>query len=136
MPIISFWGRTHSGLVYMARIIEGDAVPLPLPVATDTVDVYAQNGYVSTASPVDIGGGLFIFDIKGDYGDPILHNSNLDILYDKIDGKLRVLVFSFEGGFIPSGQSLVLSVPGQVSLHSAELATFNGAMITSELHLK
>jgi hypothetical protein len=127
---------TVADLVYMIRVIVGDALPLPLPAVHDTVDVYAQNGYISFDSPVDIGAALFVFDINGNYGDPILYNDDMDILYGEKDGKLRVLVYNIGEGYLPSGQSLVLSVPGAVLLNSAELATFNGAMIESTNHLK
>jgi hypothetical protein len=121
---------TIADLVYLVRYITGDAVIYPSPV-TGEVHVRFRSGIVGIYSPVDLGAALFVFRIQGEPNPPILEIPGMDLRYAVRGNELRVLVYCIGDGYIPAGRNQVLNVGRNLDLISAEVATYEGAMIES-----
>jgi subtilisin family serine protease len=129
-------------LVYLIRIITGDALPFPklAPYAQNaeaglTVD---QTGLVvSTNSPTDIGAGYFLVESTGyEFGEPYLTNgaSGMTLKYHEEDGALKVLVYSMEKGRrIAAGTGNIFAVSlqgeGTIALNEVQLCDYYGNML-------
>lgn len=131
-------------LVYLIRIIVGDAMPFPKPVAGDHgVIVRTETGdgvmSVNLNTEFDLGAGLFVFDYDGinPYTPELAEVApGMDILYDIGASEIRVLVFGMErNAMINSGNSQVLRIPyagnGSLQLKEIEFATYEGGAIES-----
>ncbi len=133
-------------LVYLVRVIVGDAVPYPKPIPeSDVVSascIQRQNeATVTVNSARDIGGVLMTFSGDGVINAvPVLADNaaNMDMKYGVLDGNLRVLLFSMKpGGKIPAGAAdlITLSVPEgvEVKLVDIEMADYYGRTLTTAL---
>lgn len=129
-------GQTLSvgDLVYLIRVITGDALPFPkLAPFSATADIKVVNGSVSTTSSEDIGGVYMTFNVNGAY--TVVNHSGMEVSYAESDGVLRMLVFS---GFtdmsnsIPAGYNELVTVTG-AELVSAEVADFNGNLMNTRV---
>lgn len=125
-------------LVYLVRIIIGDALPYPKPLPGSAMNVTAQmvNGelVVNYDATVDAGAVLMVFDITGDAGTPIVGNgaSNMDLVYGMDNNQLRVLVYNIGSNAISAGQHTLVTVPIQnAELVSVEVSDYNGATMES-----
>ncbi len=121
-------------LVYLVRVIIGDALPYPKPILGSSMDVTAQmvNGdlVVNYDATVDAGAALLVFNITGDAGTPIVGDgaSNMDIVYGMDNNQLRVLVYNIGSNAITVGQHTLVTIPVQnAELVSVEVADYNGA---------
>jgi hypothetical protein len=133
-------------LVYLIRVIVGDAVPYPkvLPQAGDaavTLQLNHSAGAVAVNSPVDIGGAYFEFVYSGyDIGEPHLINgaSNMTLKYAAEGGVLRVVVYSLDRGVkIPAGIENIFAIPisgeGAITLSNVELSDYYGNIVTARI---
>jgi len=134
-------------LVYLIRVIIGDALPYPKPIlpGEETVDVglSLSNGHTSVTfdSPQDIGAALLIFDYNGTPPENISLSgdaSGMDMKYGYLDNTLRVLVFSLdEGDMIQSGISDVIDIQpaedGTIELIEVEVVDYYGQMLKGEI---
>ncbi len=129
-------------LVYLVRIITGDAPPYPklTPYATEasvSTSVNHSAFGVSTNAPVEIGGGYFVFEYSGfDIGEPHLINgaSDMTLKYSDADGILKVLVYSMEKDVrIPAGTESIFAVPisgnGTIELAETQLSDYYGNLL-------
>jgi hypothetical protein len=126
-------GRTMmlSDLIYLIRVIQHDATPLPkLGPSSDIANVVVSDGRITVECASAIGGLLFEFDGKVN---PTLLNTDMELLSK--DGK--VLVWSSEGNSINAGASEILSVTGAqlvsviaVDREGRDLATTINAKVT------
>ncbi len=121
---------TVGDLVYLLRVIVGDAVPFAKvsPFAA-TTDVTMQNGVLSTSSSDAIGAMYLTFDIDGAYS--IQSNTTMKVEYVERDGKLHVLVWSGLDNLsnaIPYGTNQLLTVTG-AELSSVEVADYSGSLM-------
>jgi hypothetical protein len=121
---------TVGDLVYLVRIITGDALPYPkLAPFASTVDVEVVNGMVTTSSSEDIGGLYMTFNVGVDYN--VISHTDMEVLYNERDGQLHMLVYS---GFdtptnaIVAGESELVTVVGG-ELASVEVADYNGNLM-------
>ncbi|MFW9842580.1 MAG: FlgD immunoglobulin-like domain containing protein, partial [Candidatus Thorarchaeota archaeon] len=144
-------------LVYLIRVIVGDAPPYPKPRIEDevlaaTCTQRAGEASVRIESTGDIGGVLMVFDgenIESVIPTPGDDAGNMEMKYGWLAGNLRVLLYSMKpGGKIPSGTAelvrLQLPADGTVELVEIEMADYYGRELTTavsnpalpkELHL-
>jgi hypothetical protein len=115
-------------LVYQVRIIVGDALPYPKPIPETPVTISAQGGTIMYDSPVDVGAALLTFQVNGDIGAPQLGSgaATMDMKYAREGGELRVLVYNIGSEMIAAGEDVLVTIPGQVELTGAEVATYDG----------
>ncbi|MDD4051462.1 MAG: FlgD immunoglobulin-like domain containing protein [candidate division Zixibacteria bacterium] len=130
-------------LVYLIRIITGDALPYqkPLPDAVAaSVNALVNHSAVgvSTTSATEIGAGYFVFEYSGlEIGQPQLINgaSAMSLKYGNENGMLKVLVYSLEKGVtIPAGVENVFVIPihgeGSIRLTAVQLSDYQGNPLT------
>ena len=117
---------TVGDLVYLVRIITGDELAIPkLSPYANTVDVTYGN-VVSSNSAVDLGAALFVFDGAADVE---LLADGMEFKSDVVDGQTRVLVWSDGTTRIPSGNSNIFSVNGDVTLVDVEISDYYGNLM-------
>ncbi len=145
---------TVADLIYMIRIITGDAQPFPADpgspklapyASTATASLRIEDGraVVSTTADVDLGGAFLVFR----YSDlqpqrPILTDdaSPLKISSRASSGEMRVLVspeMTGKAGAISSGSTDLLDIPfegeGSIELTEVQFSDANGAILSSEI---
>lgn len=117
---------TVGDLVYLVRIITGDAPAYPkLSPYSNTVDISYGN-VVSSNSAVDLGAALFVFDGAAEVE---LLADGMKLKADVVDGQTRVLVWSDGTTRIPSGNSDILTVNGDVTLVDVEISDYYGNLM-------
>lgn len=118
-------------LVYLIRVIIGDATPLPKLTPGEPVR-FASNGTdISLASASPLGGALFVFD--GQVSPTLAENASaMEMKVGYLDGTTRVLVYPNlqSGGTIPQGD--ILHVDGGANLVEIEASDAQGAMVEVE----
>ena len=118
-------------LIYLIKVIVGDAIALPKLTPGDPVKFTTNGVDVSLASETAIGGALFVFD--GEITPRLADNANhMELVYGYTEGMTRVLVH----GGLTRGESVstgaVLQIEGNANLVSIEAADANGAIIEVE----
>jgi VWFA-related protein len=130
---------TVSDLVYLVRIITGDAAPLAKPVPGSNVALRSQAGdetiAVSYMSTDDIGALVMTFEVSGVPGAPIPSDAlhEMEIAYNVENGLMKVLVFDIGTGALPAGEGHLLTIPvsGSAELVSVEAADYLGRPMSS-----
>jgi hypothetical protein len=141
---------TVADLIYLIRIISGDAQPFPptpkrSPYVNEGEASFRLDGgrlILSTSSPVELGGVLLVVRYSGmAMGQPSLLDaaSGMRLRADARAGESRILVYpDWEGAntAIASGTNEIVSVPvigdGQVEITEVQLSDRNGsAMLAS-----
>jgi len=117
-------------MVYIVRIITGDANPHIKPLPETPVLITLKNGAVDFQSPMNLGAFFLKFDITGEIGTPALGDgtSGMDIKYLINDHELRVLIYNIGFEYITAGEHTAVVIPytGNISLIDAEAATYDG----------
>ena len=117
-------------LVYLLRVVVGDALPFPkLTPFTATAQVAVQNGTLSTTSSDAIGAMYLTYNIEGAVS--VKSNTSMMVDYAERDGKLHVLVWSGldnKTNAIPYGTNELLTVTG-AELNSVEVADYYGNLM-------
>jgi hypothetical protein len=132
-------------LVYLIRIITGDANPFPedgegkIAPFADAADVsYSvdENMVIRTHSPVDVGAAAFVFHHTGvEVGMPVLAEEagEMTIRSADQDGEFRVLVYSMENNSIEAGTYDLFTVPtigeGFIELVEVQFSDAKGNML-------
>ncbi len=117
---------TVGDLVYLIRIVVGDALPFPkLSPFANSVEVVSGDVVVSKSNS-DIGAALFVFDGAGD---ATLLADGMKIKSDVVDGQLRVLVWSDNTNRIPAGTNDLIAVSGDISLIETSFSDYNGNLM-------
>jgi hypothetical protein len=117
---------TVADLVYLIRIVVGDALPIPKEVVPLAVRyTHDQQGVMSVKDEVQIGAAFVV--VSGETT-PVLLADNMELLYAYDGANTRVLVWSreahsFTGDF--------LNVQGQVIV--LDMATFEGQPVALEV---
>ncbi len=142
-------GQTLSiaDLVYLVRIIIGDAPAIPKKIVGDntafgTCTQAGSEATISVASDQDIGGVLLVLNCEGGLpGEPILAEGaeGMEIKSGWLNGSLRVLIYSFEaGGMIKAGENdlIRIQVPdgGRVELVEMQLADYYGRVLDGHIN--
>ena len=119
-------------LVYLIRIISGDAQPYAkLSLFAQDVDVRFDGKVVATESNVKIGAVLLTFKVGEDI--KVTNLTNLTLNQSLVAGELKVLLYDISTKSISSGLSEVVRIEGQAELVTAEVADYDGNMLTSKL---
>ncbi len=139
---------TVADLVYLIRIITGDAIPYgpsgeykinpyanAMDVNTEMVD---GNLVITTSSSTDLGAGHLVFHYTGlTVGAPET-NTGLDVKSNAANGELRVLVYSMEHNTVGAGVTEFVTIPvegnGTIELVNAEFSDEIGNLITVNTH--
>ncbi len=130
---------TVGDLVYLIRIIIGDADPIP------KVTPYVEELIVSTNHDADaisvtteavstIGAALFVYDISGDLvlDEPQLFPDaeGMDLMWTVENGELKMLIYNIGTNMIPTGVNDLVKIPcrgdGQLNLIRAEVVDYQG----------
>jgi hypothetical protein len=142
---------TVADLVYLIRIITGDAQPMPpggypkfVPYATDAnamVNVGSDRITVTTTSSVDLGGAVLTFRYSGlTVGDAALTDaaSQMVVKSSTNRGELRVLVspsMTVKGARIAAGTNQIVTIPtsgqGTIELVNVEMSDAQGALLNT-----
>jgi hypothetical protein len=133
-------------LVYMIRVIIGDASPYPKPVphgSEATVSMLINHTAASIAidCPVNIGAARFVIAHSGyEIGPPHLINgaSDMSLKYSNENGYLKVLIYSFEQhARIDAGTHHIFSIPidreGSMTLVDVEMSDYFGNVIKTTI---
>jgi hypothetical protein len=119
-------------LVYLVRVIIGDALPYPKPMPNSVMNVAAQmvDGQlvVNYDAAYNVGAALLQFDVNGTAGEPVA-NVDMDLKYGFDGSKLTVLIYNIGSKSIPAGKDMLLSIPieGTANLINVEAADYSGA---------
>jgi hypothetical protein len=132
-------------LVYLVRVLIGDADPYPKKIVDDNTVIGSctQSGSeatVSVNSSRDIGAALLVFDCRGgSCGDPVLAEDaeNMEMKFGWMNGNLRVLIYSFEaGGKIAAGDRDLVTIPvpdgGKLEMVEMDVADYYGRVLNAE----
>lgn len=113
---------TVADLVYLIRIIVGDALPYAGNIAkltpTDLINV-GFNGDMVTLTGTDVRAALFVFDreITPTLADAANH---MTIRHGYMNGQTHVLVYNMDHGVLSAGD--ILNIEGETNLISVEAA--------------
>lgn len=127
---------TVADLVYLIRILTGDAQPFPKVVPGDVKVEFATtrtaDGYsIQGNAGVDLGGALMVFKTTGTVSDvrTVGTASDMNVKFNQEGGQLRVLIYSHERGMkIDAGQSPVLNIvtDGNLTLVDGDASSYDG----------
>jgi len=113
-------------LVYLIRIIVGDALPYAKLSPSDPIKVGFNGSVVDLDANTEVGAALFVFD--NEVVPTLADNaSHMDIKYGFVNGTTRVLVYSMEYGALGAGN--VLNIEGNANLIDVEAADYYGAPV-------
>jgi hypothetical protein len=126
---------TVGDLVYLVRIILGDALPFPklAPFANDA-NINVVNGLVSTEAASEIGGLVMTFAVNGSYN--VISHTDMEVLSAESNGELKVLVYSGTQNLsnrISAGTNDLFTVTGNVELKNVEVSDYNGSMLNARV---
>lgn len=137
---------TVADLVYLIRVMIGDASPYPKPgPAVPDVSVRMSTdrdmAVIAVNSPEDIGAGYFEIDHSGgDVGEPRLLDGaeHMSLKYSDRDGVLRILVYSLKKDVkIDAGNTALVAVPltGEESVvfGDVQLADYFGNVLQARI---
>jgi hypothetical protein len=151
---------TVADLVYLIRVITGDATPIvgdllgggpKVAAVVGTINVMsAQQGSnvrVSTSSDVEMGAGLFVFNYTGSdivSVSAVGRASDMNVKWEAANGELRVLVLpqmgkTFGRQQVSAGTGEILNITthgANVELVSVEAASFMGGVLEADVSAK
>ncbi len=113
---------TVADLVYLIRVIVGDALPLPKSVPGGGPVQFSTRGD-AISSDVELGAAVFVFEGNVDV---ILHSVGMTIKTGLIDGNTHALVYSIDGNTAAAGE--IVSSTG--ALISVEASDINGVLLS------
>jgi hypothetical protein len=129
-------------LVYLVRVIQGDALPYPkLTPGADNMAVNTQlidnRMTVSYSATTEAGAALLTFSVNGEAGVPVLEAgaNGMDVVYSVNGNEMRVLVYSHENGAIASGSNTLLTIPvnGDMELTGVDVADYFGSSMDASV---
>jgi hypothetical protein len=132
---------TVADLVYLVRVIQGDALPYPKPAPGATFGVSTQkiadNVTVNVNTTDAAGAALFVFNVTGEVGAIELSDGvNMQIATGLDNNELRVLVYNIESSAsINSGSLMTIPVSGSLDLVEVEAADYNGAVMNTTMRV-
>jgi len=114
-------------LVYLIRVIVGDALPIAKMVPGDPITVAYNGDVVDLRGTTDVGGLRLVFDgeVIPSLADQASH---MQIKYAHVDGRTNVLLYSMDHqGYLTAGTAL--NIEGQANLIDVEASDYFGAML-------
>ncbi|TFH55482.1 MAG: T9SS type A sorting domain-containing protein, partial [Candidatus Zixiibacteriota bacterium] len=123
---------TIGDLVYLIRVISGDALPYARlsPFAQD-VNVRFDGQVVATESNVNIGAVLLTFKVGENF--KVTNLTSLTLGQSLTAGEVKVLLYDISTKSIGSGLRELVRIEGQAELVAAEAADYYGNILTSKL---
>jgi hypothetical protein len=129
-------------LVYLIRVLQGDAQPYPKP-GVDNLAIRTQlqtdKMAVSYTATTNLGAVWMRFEFTGNVGAPILGDgaANMDMKYSVNGNELNVLVFDIGPNAIASGEHALVTIPvtGDITLAEVDAADFNGNTVNISTHI-
>ncbi len=122
-------------LVYLLRVIVGDALPFPkLAPFANTASV-SFNGTFSTEANVEIGGVYATFKTNGAYS--LTSNSSMKVESAESDGMVKVLVYAGLDNMtnrIDAGSNALFTMNGDVELVDVQVADYNGNLLNTRIN--
>jgi hypothetical protein len=127
-------------LVYLIRVIQGDASPYPktdpaaenIAIKTQLIDNKMNVAYTSAT---DLGAVLLRFNVTGSVESVTLGNgaSQMDVRYSVNGSELNVLVYSMSSVAIEAGSNTLVSVEttGDIKLTEIDAADFYGNVMST-----
>ena len=134
-------------LVYLIRVIQGDASAYPKPTpGADDINVATQliggNMAVTYDATANVGAMLMIYEINGTVGEPTLAEgaAGMDLDYRADGNELRVLIYNSAESApasILAGKHSLVSIPveGDLELKSIEAADFFGSSMNASVRV-
>ncbi|MEW5993365.1 MAG: T9SS type A sorting domain-containing protein, partial [Candidatus Zixiibacteriota bacterium] len=134
-------GQTLSvgDLVYLIRVIVGDAdpIPKPTPYADELILSTTPEGdviTVTTDAVGSIGAALLVYDIAGHVipgtPQPGAQAAGMQLKYSIENGELRVLLYDIGKHMVQPGKNHIIDIPfsgdGRLTLKSAEIVDYQG----------
>jgi hypothetical protein len=131
-------------LVYLIRVIQGDAPPYPkVDPGVETIELQTQLvgnrmtvGY-NALNPV--GAVLMRFEIAGEVGIPELGAgaSNMDLKYSVNGNEMNILVYNIGNEAIKAGENVLVTIPvtGDMTLTEVDAADFYGNTLSYTAHI-
>jgi hypothetical protein len=124
-------------LVYLVRVIQGDAPPYvkdgaaaPLAVRTQLMN---QQMTVSYTAGENVGAAFLRFEFDGTIGDLKLGDgaAGMDVKYGVDGNQLNVLIYNLKSGAIASGDHVMMTidVKGDMKLTQVDAADYYGSMM-------
>jgi hypothetical protein len=124
---------TVGDLVYLTRVITGDALPFgKLTPYESTAQVGIESAgealIVTSSSTLDVGAAYFVFNVDGTVEKVTSLVDGMDIKSDVVDGELRVLVYDIGEGRVPAGENELFSVEvnGDLTIVETSIADYYG----------
>jgi hypothetical protein len=149
----SIWGSdinvdnrpmTVADLVYLQRIIIGDALPYSRQKPLfDTATVKFSQELFSINSPAEIGAVLVVFDCDSNFHVRPLTDFITTDYYDSTAGELRILVtcdvsYNDSGSgngcrekHLPAGENKLFSIHGRAKLKEVQISDYNGNLLST-----
>jgi hypothetical protein len=127
-------------LVYLIRVIQGDAAPYPKPdpeaenivIKTQLINNQMNVAYTSAA---DLGAVLLRFNVTGSVESVTLGDgaSQMDVRYSVTGSELNVLVYSMSTAAIEAGSNNLVSIEttGDIKLTEIDAADFFGNVMST-----
>jgi hypothetical protein len=131
-------------LVYLVRVIQGDASPYPkVDPASESIAIRTQQigqqmtvGYTAENT---VGAVLLRFEFNGEVGTPVLGNgaANMDLKYSVNGNELNVLVYNIGQESIAAGENVLVTIPttGDMHLTEVDAADFYGNVLGYTAHI-
>jgi len=126
-------------LVYLIRVVVGDADPLPKLVPYNeslvmTTEYKEESINICTDAPGNIGGAFFTYDMDPNInlGEPYLSKDaeGMSLGYNVVDGELRLLIYDIGSARIKAGLNTLVEIPfsggGKLTLTKAEIVDYDG----------
>jgi hypothetical protein len=127
-------------LVYLIRVIQGDASPYPKPdPEAETIAIKTQliNNQMNVTynSASDLGAILLRFNVTGSVESVTLGDgaSQMDVRYSVTGNELNVLVYSMSSAAIAAGSNALVSIEttGDIKLTEVDAADFYGNVLNT-----
>ena len=116
-------------LVYLVRVIIGDALPIPKLSPPEPVRFASTGNVVSLQGNTEVGAALFVFDGPA-YPSLADNASQMQIKQAYVDGQTRVLVYSMDGNYLTAGD--ILRLDGTATLVDARAGDRYGSIAEVE----
>ncbi len=119
-------------LVYLVRVITGDALPITkLAPFANGVTLLQDGATISSESSVRLGALLLTFEVGGEFR--IENLTELSLEQSVSNGVVKVLIYDLSTRSIPAGVQPLVRVSGEARLASAEIADYYGNLLSTSL---
>jgi hypothetical protein len=131
-------------LVYLVRVIQGDALPYPKyePGASSIelrTQVIGQQMTVGYLAEENVGAVLLRFEFTGEVGTPILGSGaeGMELKYSVNGNEMNVLVYNIGQNSIKAGDNVLMTIPvtGDINLTEVDAADFYGNVLSHTAHI-